>query len=77
MVGTSQPHAAVLYMAIKAASSDGEYHAEERATVHRMADAMGVSEAEVLELESLCEDEERLRQRRIELCIASDHLYAE
>lgn len=77
VVGTSLPHTAVLYMAIKAASSDGEYHTEERATVHKMAHAMGVSEADVVDLESLCEDEERLRKRRIELCIASDHLYAQ
>ena len=76
VVGTSSPHRAVLYMAIKAASSDGEYHPEERATVRRMASAMGVTEQDVLELESLCEQEEQLRQKRIALCISSDHLYA-
>jgi hypothetical protein len=73
VIGRSQPHAAthrrLIYDAIRASSSDGEYHAGERATVRRMAAEVGVAEAEVEAFEALCAEEQALKDRRLTLVI--------
>ncbi len=73
VIGRSRPHAAthrrLIYDAIRAASSDGDYHEDERATVRRMAAEVGVPAADVDAFEALCADEERLKGRRLGLVI--------
>jgi len=73
VIGRSRPSAAthrrLIYDAIRASSSDGEYHAEERATVRRMAAEVGVLEAEVDAFEVLCAEEQSLKDRRLSLVI--------
>jgi uncharacterized membrane protein YebE (DUF533 family) len=73
VIGRSRPHAAthrrLIYDAIRAASSDGEYHEGERAMVRRMASEVGVSDAEVDAFEELCGEEQRLKDRRLGLVI--------
>jgi len=59
----------LIYDAIRAASSDGDYNADERATVRRMAAEVGVTEAEVAQFEELYAEEQRLKDRRLSLVI--------
>jgi len=65
---TDKSRRAVVYFAIKAASADGEYHGSERNAVRSAAAAMDVSLDVVEQIESLCADEERLKEKRISLC---------
>jgi uncharacterized membrane protein YebE (DUF533 family) len=73
VVGRGRPHAAahrrLIYDAIRAASSDGDYNAAEQATVRKMAAEVGVTQAEVAEFEELYAEEQRLKDRRISLVI--------
>jgi hypothetical protein len=73
VIGRGQPHAAahrrLIYDAIRAASSDGDYNEAERATVRKMAAEVGVTQAEVAQFEELYADEQRLKDRRISLVI--------
>jgi tellurite resistance protein len=73
VIARGRPHAAthrrLIYDAIRAASSDGEYHQDERATVRRMAAEVGVPEADVDAFEALCLEEQRLKDRRLSLVI--------
>jgi uncharacterized membrane protein YebE (DUF533 family) len=62
-------HRRLIYDAIRAASSDGDYNTDERATVRKMAAEVGVTQAEVAEFEELYADEQRLKDRRISLVI--------
>ncbi|HEX3622968.1 MAG TPA: hypothetical protein VHT97_11695 [Acidimicrobiales bacterium] len=73
VIGRGQPQAAahrrLIYDAIRAASSDGDYNEAERATVRKMAAEVGVTQAEVAEFEELYADDQRLKDRRISLVI--------
>ena len=69
VIGRGQPRAAahrrLIYDAIRAASSDGDYNDAERATVRKMAAAVGVTPAEVAQFEDLYAEEQALKDRRI------------
>jgi uncharacterized membrane protein YebE (DUF533 family) len=73
VIGRGRPHAAthrrLIYDAIRAASSDGDYHEAERATVRRMAAEVGLSAGEVEAFEDLYAEEQRLKDRRLSLVI--------
>jgi uncharacterized membrane protein YebE (DUF533 family) len=73
VIGRGRPHAAthrrLIYDAIRAASSDGDYHEAERATVRRMAAEVGVTPDEVVAFEDLYAEEQRLKDRRLSLVI--------
>lgn len=73
VVGRGQAQAAahrrLIYDAIRAASSDGDYNEAEQATVRKMAAEVGVTQAEVAQFEELYADEQRLKDRRISLVI--------
>ncbi len=67
-LATNKAKRAVIYFAIKAAASDGEYHEDEKAAVRKSATAMGISEDVVQQIEDLCAEEEKIKQQRIQLC---------
>ncbi|KOP26821.1 hypothetical protein AMR41_08330 [Hapalosiphon sp. MRB220] len=57
----------LVYDAIKACSSDGEYSDQERATVTKMAAKLGVSQDVVEQIEEICIEEAKLREKRVKL----------
>lgn len=59
---------AVIYFAIKAAASDGSYAEGEQKSVAQMAQAIGIPQDVVTEIEEICLEEEKLRERRAALC---------
>ncbi|NEO36054.1 MAG: DUF533 domain-containing protein [Moorea sp. SIOASIH] len=65
---TNKSRKASIYFAVKAAASDGEYNEGEKATIRKMAQAMDVSEEVVKEIEDLCLEEKRLKEKRIAIC---------
>ena len=56
---------AVIYIAIKACAADGEYHPDERASVHKLAKYLGIEEDEVTQIEEICTEEAKIREKRI------------
>ena len=73
VIGRGQSHGAahrrLIYDAIRASSSDGEYNDAERATVRRMAAQVGLPVEEVEQFEELYAEEQRLKDRRISLVV--------
>ncbi len=67
-LATNKSRRAVIYFAIRAADSDKDYSAGERRAIRKVAEAMGISENEVVQIENQIEDEDRLRDRRIAMC---------
>lgn len=67
-LATNKSKRAVIYFAIKAAASDGEYNDKEKEAVRKSATAMGISEAVIKQIEDLYAREEQLKQERIDLC---------
>ncbi|MEQ9480711.1 TerB family tellurite resistance protein [Coleofasciculus sp. F4-SAH-05] len=67
-LATNKSKRAVIYFAIKAAASDGEYNDAEKAVVRKSATAMGISEDVVKQIEALYAREEQIKQERIDLC---------
>lgn len=65
---TSQLRRALIYIAIKAASADRDYHEDERRVIARAAATLGIHAAEVAALESIVEQEARLKEERVRLC---------
>lgn len=57
----------LIYDAIKACSADGKYSEPEKATVAKMAAKLGISEDTVKEIESICLEEAKLREKRLAL----------
>jgi len=57
----------LVYDAIRACSADGAYSDPERATVIRMAAKLGISEDLVKQIEEVCLEQARLRQKRLAL----------
>lgn len=75
-LATDKSRRAVIYFAIKASGADGAYNDEEKTQVRRAAAAMGISEEEVEEIENLYAEEERLKQKRIQLCFPDGDPFA-
>lgn len=75
-LATNKSSRAVLYFAIKASGSDGVYCDEEKKQIRRAAAAMGISEEELVEIEKLYLEEERLKQKRIQLCFPDGDPFA-
>jgi uncharacterized membrane protein YebE (DUF533 family) len=57
----------LVYDAIKACSADGEYSDKERATVTKMAAKLGISQDLVEQIEQICIEEAKLREKRVKL----------
>ena len=57
----------LVYDAIQACSADGAYSDLERAMVIRMAAKLGISEDLVRQIEEVCFEEARLREKRLKL----------
>lgn len=57
----------LVYDAIRACSADGSYSDPERATVIRMAAKLGIPEDIVRQIEEVCLEETRLREKRLTL----------
>ncbi len=57
----------LVYDAIKACSADGEYSSGERETVTKMAAKLGVDAEIVKQLEEICAEEAKLREKRLAL----------
>lgn len=57
----------LVYDAIKACSADGEYSDPERATVAKMAAKLGISTDLVKQIEQICIEEAKLREKRLAL----------
>ncbi|NEO42235.1 MAG: DUF533 domain-containing protein [Moorea sp. SIOASIH] len=72
---TSKGRRAIIYIAIKAAASDAEYAEGEKATIRKMAKAIDISEEVVKEIEDLYLEEERIKQKRISLCLPEGDPY--
>ena len=67
-LATNKSKGAVVYFAIKASASDGEYNDAEKKAVRESAAAMGISEDVVKKIEDLHAREEQIKQERIDLC---------
>ncbi|MGB3508025.1 MAG: TerB family tellurite resistance protein [Microcoleaceae cyanobacterium] len=57
----------LVYEAIQASAADGDYSEGEKATIRKMGAKLGISEAKIIELESLFEEEKALREKRIKV----------
>ncbi len=57
----------VVYDAIMACSADGEYSDQERATITKMAAKLGISQDIVEQIEKICIEEIKLREKRVKL----------
>lgn len=57
----------LIYVAIQACAADGEYHQEERDKIHRMAKSLGIQEDVVNQIEEICIEESKAREKRIAL----------
>ena len=55
---------AVIYIAIQACAADGEYHPDERASVHKLAKYLGIEEDVVNQIEEICVEEAKAREKR-------------
>ncbi|MDY7014335.1 MAG: hypothetical protein SVX43_12190 [Cyanobacteriota bacterium] len=60
-------HRSIIYVAIQACTADGEYHPGEREQIHKMAESLGVAENVVNQIEELCVEEAKMREKRIAL----------
>ncbi len=67
-LATNKSRNAVIYFAIRAAGSDGEYSDGEQKATRKAAAALGISEGVVKQIERQVEDEDRAKERRIALC---------
>lgn len=66
-----------VFDAIRASNADVEYTDDERAAVRREAAALGIPEAVVVALESLCEEEQQLKRKRIGLVFGDEIPYTD
>ncbi|MEA2971732.1 MAG: hypothetical protein QOG82_190 [Actinomycetota bacterium] len=64
-----------VFDAIRASGADGTYNDDEREQVRRVAERLGVSGDTVAAIEALCQDEQALKRRRIDLVFGSDIPY--
>lgn len=66
-----------VFDAIRASNADVEYTDDERAAVRREAAALGIPEAVVVALESLCDEEQQLKRKRIGLVFGDEIPYTD
>lgn len=66
-----------VFDAIRASNADVEYTDEERAAVRREASTLGISEEVVVALESLYQEEQELKRRRIRLVFGEEIPYTD
>jgi len=66
-VATQKGRLITLYVAIKACSSDADYHPDEQKKIRKMATLLGIEESVVKEIEQLCVEEAAIRQKRLSL----------
>jgi len=64
-----------VFDAIRASGADRAYGDDERTAVGRVASALGVADDVVAALQSLCQDEQELKRKRIALVFGSDIPY--
>jgi uncharacterized membrane protein YebE (DUF533 family) len=57
----------LVYDAIMACSADAEYSDQERATITKMAAKLGISQDTVEQIEKICIEEIKLREKRVKL----------
>ncbi|EYF05158.1 TerB family tellurite resistance protein [Chondromyces apiculatus] len=57
----------IIYDAVRVCSADGAYSDRERAMVIRMGAKLGISEELVRQIEDICLEEARLREKRLKL----------
>lgn len=57
----------IIYVAIQACAADGNYHDEERAKIIQMAKSLGIEEDVVKQIEEICIEEAKMREKRIGL----------
>jgi len=58
---------AVIYLAIKTCSADGELHPDEMTKIYEVAEKLGLEKEVVNHLKELCADEAKVREKRIGL----------
>jgi uncharacterized membrane protein YebE (DUF533 family) len=75
-LATNKSRRAVVYFAIKAASSDADYSDGEKKAIRKAAAAMGLGEDEVKKIEQHVQEEERLKQERIRMCFPDGDPFA-
>jgi uncharacterized tellurite resistance protein B-like protein len=61
----------LIYDAIKACSADDDYNPSEQTTVGKMAAKLGITKDIVQEIESICQEEDKLRKKRLALMYPS------
>jgi tellurite resistance protein len=57
----------MVYYAIMACSSDGEYNESEKKAVMKLADTLGIKEDRVKQIENMVEEDRTLREKRLEI----------
>ncbi|MGJ5672474.1 MAG: TerB family tellurite resistance protein [Nostochopsis sp.] len=57
----------IIYVAIQACAADGDLNTDERAKVYKMAKSLGIEEDFVHQIEQLCSEEAKIREKRIAL----------
>jgi hypothetical protein len=62
----------LVYDTIMACSADGEYSDQERVTVTKMAAKLGISQDIVQQIEKICIEEIKLREKRVKLMYPED-----
>ena len=67
-LATNKSRRAVVYFAIRAASSDGDYSELEKVAIRKIAKSMDISETEAEQLEDLVRREDELKAERIRRC---------
>ena len=70
-----QSRRALVYDAVRACAADGEYSEGERAVVRRLAAQIGVPEDIVQALEDIYQDEQTIRQKRLDLVFSEGKPY--
>jgi tellurite resistance protein len=64
-----------VFDAIRASGADGALNDDERDQIRRVADRLGVRAETLAAIEALCDDEQALKRRRIDLVFGSDIPY--
>ncbi|CAF2853584.1 unnamed protein product [Rotaria sp. Silwood2] len=54
----------VIYHGIRAASADGELHAKEIEAIYTLAKKLGINDEQVQQVRAICDEENKLRQKR-------------
>ncbi len=57
----------VIYNGLRASAADGELHAKELEAIYALAKTLGITEEQVQKIQSLCDEEAKLRQKRLQV----------